>query len=74
MWLETQGRPGAPATQAEDVLAVRAWGMMSGQMDWPAVPIIADLLGYEDIESLSSDLLTIREHVERLREKSAEYR
>lgn len=74
MWLEMQGRAGSPATTPEDILAVRAWGMMNGVLDWSSVPIVADLLGIDDIEALTSDLITVREHVERLQEKAAELR
>ena len=74
MWLEMQGRKDAPATQAEDLLAVKAWGMMSGTMEWASIPIIADILGYDDIEALSSDMLTIRDHIERMQQLKAKHR
>ncbi len=33
-----------------------------GGLDWAALPVVADLLGYEDIEILISQLVAIRDH------------
>jgi hypothetical protein len=40
--------------------------MMGRAIDWQALPAICDLLGVEDVESLVDDLLTIRDHVDRI--------
>ena len=34
---------------------------MMGGIDWAALPIVADLYGYEDIEVLITHLVTIRD-------------
>lgn len=31
-------------------------------LDWAALPVVADLLGYEDIEILIAQLVAIRDH------------
>ncbi len=33
-----------------------------GGLDWAALPVVADLLGYEDIEILIAQLVAIRDH------------
>ncbi len=42
------------------MLAVRAWNLMGGCIDWSALPIICDLLGVSDPEMLVSQLVLIR--------------
>jgi hypothetical protein len=41
-------------------LAVRAWNLMGG-IDWAALPVVAEMLGIEDIETLVINLTEIRE-------------
>ena len=54
--------PGQPAA-AEPLaaLAVRAWNWMGGQIDWSGLPLVADLLGIEDLEMLITQLATLRD-------------
>lgn len=59
-WLERRHGPlppGAPPAGLE--VAVQAWNMMGG-LDWNALPVIADLLGVEDMELLINQLVVIR--------------
>lgn len=35
---------------------------MGGQIDWAGLPLVADLLGVDDLEMLITQLLTIRDH------------
>jgi hypothetical protein len=41
-------------------LAIAAWNMLGG-LDWAGLPIVADILGIEDVDGLIRDLITIRE-------------
>jgi len=34
---------------------------MGGDIDWQALPVIAELIGFDDIERLVDGLLTIRD-------------
>lgn len=34
-----------------------------GGLDWQALPLVAELIGVEDIEQLVADLVVIRDHV-----------
>jgi hypothetical protein len=43
-------------------VAVKAWNLMGGEINWSALPIIAELTGYQDIEELIHYLATIRDH------------
>jgi hypothetical protein len=38
--------------------------MMGGSIDWQALPVVAELLGFDDIEQLINGLLTIRDTLE----------
>lgn len=40
---------------------VRAWNLMGGQIDWSALPIIADIVGFSDIETLLDQLCALRD-------------
>lgn len=44
-----------PAT----ALAIRAWNMLGG-MDWSGMTLVANVLGYDDMELLMLQLETIR--------------
>lgn len=33
-----------------------------GGMDWAALPVVAEILGIDDIETLVAQLVTLREH------------
>lgn len=34
---------------------------MGGQIDWAALPVVAELLGADDVETLVADLIVIRD-------------
>lgn len=38
---------------------------MGGQIDWAGLPLVADLLGIEDLETLIVQLSLIRDHLTR---------
>lgn len=42
-------------------LAVEAWHLMGGRIDWAALEPIAEMLGIRDIETLVLQLVTIRD-------------
>lgn len=44
----------------ETVLSIRAWNIMGG-IDWAALPVIAEMLGIDDIETLVLQLVAIRD-------------
>ena len=44
----------------ETVLSIRAWNIMGG-IDWAALPVIAEMLGIDDIEALVLQLVAIRD-------------
>jgi hypothetical protein len=47
------------------VLALRAWNHLAtgmGGIDWAGLPIVAELLGFDDPEALIELLLTIKTH------------
>ena len=44
----------------ETVLSIRAWNIMGG-IDWVALPVIAEMLGIDDIETLVLQLVAIRD-------------
>lgn len=41
-------------------MAMRAWNLMGG-LDWAALPLVADLLGVEDVERMVPELVAIRD-------------
>ena len=41
-------------------MAVKAWNMLGG-MEWAGISIVAEILGYDDIEILITELATIRD-------------
>ena len=55
----------ASATPEIESFGIKAWNMMGAQVDWAALPIIAELLGVPDIEQLVDDVLCINEHMTR---------
>ena len=52
---------------SEFALSVKAWNLMGG-LDWLALPVVADMLGLQDIERLVADLATIRDWYKRSRD------
>jgi len=57
--LPEQVRPVAQL-DGETVLSIRAWNIMGG-IDWAALPVIAEMLGIDDIETLVLQLVAIRD-------------
>lgn len=66
-WLETLD-PDKPVTLPFETTALRAWSMMGNELNWQAVPIIAELLGVEDPEMFVNDLIAIRQYGDNIRE------
>jgi hypothetical protein len=52
-------RPKQPDTAT--ALAIRAWNWMGGQIDWAGLPMIAELLGLDDMELLINQLSALRD-------------
>jgi hypothetical protein len=42
-------------------IAVKAWNIMGG-LDWNALPIVFEILGVDDPETVINQLVTIREN------------
>jgi hypothetical protein len=42
-------------------MAIQAWNMMGGTIDWAALPVITEMLGIEDIELFIRQLVLIRD-------------
>jgi len=40
---------------------MKAWGIMGGQIDWAAIPLISETIGIIDIEKFINQLVIIRE-------------
>ena len=62
-WFESLDQPEAfgPPDQPQDVrLAVKAWNLLGG-IDWAGLPLVAEILGYDDIELLITQLVVIRD-------------
>lgn len=60
MWLEASQSP----TQSQEPtglisITVRAWNLLGG-LDWQGIPMVAELLGIEDVEWLVDQLTVIR--------------
>jgi hypothetical protein len=53
--------PPAAAPDPLDTLAIRGWNLMGGTMDWAALPVIAEILGVDDMESFIQRLVAIRD-------------
>jgi hypothetical protein len=55
----------APQYDADSRLAIKAWNYLAcgpSAIDWAGVPIVAELLGIEDLEGLLHRLLVIKTH------------
>jgi hypothetical protein len=39
---------------------IRAWNIMGG-LDWQALPIVAEMIGFEDIDVLIAQLVVLRD-------------
>jgi hypothetical protein len=42
-------------------LSVAAWNLLGG-LDWNGLPVVAEMLGIEDVDQLVRDLVTIRQY------------
>jgi len=47
------------------VLAVKAWNMMGGKIEWAALEIVVEIIGINDIEQLLAQLEKIKKHGEK---------
>ncbi|HSH47553.1 MAG TPA: hypothetical protein VK991_03070, partial [Halomonas sp.] len=72
-WLQTRSHPGADADPCPAPEAVAIWNLMGGEIDWQALPLLAEIKGVKDIELLITGLTTIRDHfrAEAERERAA---
>ena len=50
-----------PAQTPLTVACIEAWNLMGGALDWAAVPVLAELLGVDDVDLLVLGLVQIRE-------------
>lgn len=61
-WLDRRKSPVPPGPVPDGAaLAVVAWNMLGG-LDWAGLPIIAEILGIEDLEMLVAQLIVLRDH------------
>jgi len=47
------------------ILAIKAWNMMGGKLDWTALEIVAEIIGVTDIEQLLAQFEKIKNHGEK---------
>jgi len=45
--------------------AIEAWNIMSGTIDFSALPVVGEYLGVENYEQFIADLVCIQEHMKR---------
>lgn len=45
-----------------ETLALRAWELMGGEINWAALPLIVELLGVDDVRMFVLHLTVIRNH------------
>lgn len=53
-------QPDTDATVREN-LAISAWNLMNGEIDWQALPLMVELLGVDDVSLFVTHLVTIRD-------------
>jgi UDP-N-acetylglucosamine enolpyruvyl transferase len=51
-------------TDPEAVEVFRVWRMMGRRIDWQGLPVVAELVGVEDLEGLVAGLLLVADRVE----------
>jgi hypothetical protein len=51
-----------PMVSAMESLALKVWRIFGGEIEWTALPWVAEMLGCDDIETLTDLLGTIRTH------------
>jgi len=42
-------------------LSIKAWNLLGGQIDWAGLPVVAEMLGIDDIELLVMQMMQIRD-------------
>lgn len=50
-----------PPADDESVRLRLAWNLMGGTIDWAALPVVVDLLGEDDPETLIRGLIMVRD-------------
>jgi len=62
-WCERTQMPLAPGVTCDSAtaLAIKAWNWMGGQIDWTGLPLIAEILGVDDLEVLIVQLAALRD-------------
>jgi hypothetical protein len=70
-WMAGEKVEGAPTPTLDHAgaVALRAWNLMGGEIQWPAVPWIAEWLGCDDVDELLEALVTIRDYANNEREQ-----
>jgi hypothetical protein len=64
--LERQNLPLPPGDMSAEIgLAIKAWNWLGGQIDWAGLPMVAELLGIDDLEVLIVQLTIIRDSQEK---------
>lgn len=62
-WLDGLNLPiKPPPPDFATVLAVRAWNLLDAKIDWLAMDAVTEMLGIVDIEVLTAQLETIKQH------------
>jgi len=54
---------GGPPEDAR--IALRAWNLMGGEVNWVALPIVSEMLGVEDVDTWTEQLCAIRDYFQR---------
>ncbi|MBK8916490.1 MAG: hypothetical protein IPM64_18135 [Phycisphaerales bacterium] len=49
----------------EEQMVIRAWNMMGGEVNWIALPVIAEMFGVVDVECFLARLIALRDHMQR---------
>ncbi len=62
-WLEYQSLPIDKKNPPDKFnLAIEAWNMMGGTIDWTGLPVIAEIFGIADIELFIRQIILIRDY------------
>lgn len=63
-WLDLAAAPIKPdhGPDAETALAIKAWNLMGGKLDWLSIGHVAEYLGIFDVECLIRQCEAIRHH------------
>jgi hypothetical protein len=52
-----------PRLEPVATLTLQVWNLMGGEINWTALPWMAELLGCDDLDGLVDLLVTTREHL-----------